>query len=63
MPAPRKKDEIVALAALVIAKDASGADVYIYQGSAVPEGIPAAEVKRLTDEGFVGTIADEQDDK
>lgn len=39
--------------ALVIAKDETGADTYLYFGVEVPKSIPAAEVKRLVDGGFI----------
>lgn len=36
-------------APLVIAKDPSGRDVYVYQGSPLPEGLAEGEAKRLAD--------------
>lgn len=39
----------VVTAPLVIAKDAAGQDVYLYQGATVPASIPASEVERLSD--------------
>ena len=46
-------------AALVIAKRADGSDVYVYQGSPLPNGLADGEEKRLTDDGLVA--AAEQD--
>lgn len=43
----------VVTAPLVIASDAEGRHVYLYEGQPVPAGIPAAEVKRLVEGGFL----------
>lgn len=40
-------------AALVVATDGEGRHRYLYQGAVVPSDIPAAEVERLADEGFI----------
>lgn len=41
---------------LVIARDEAGRDVYLYQGTAVPNGIPAAELERLSADGFIEAV-------
>lgn len=42
---------------LVIASDEAGAHVYLYQGQPVPSSIPADEVLRLADGGFIEELA------
>jgi hypothetical protein len=45
----------VVTAPLVIVKNEDGSDRYLYQGAVVPEHIKGAELKRLKDEGMVGS--------
>lgn len=40
-------------APLVIAKRADGSDVYLYQGTPLPDGLADGEEKRLVDAGLV----------
>lgn len=49
----------IVTAALVIARNGDGQDVYVYQGLPLPAQINAAERKRLVDEGFVEVVADD----
>ncbi len=41
---------------LVIARDASGRHVYLYQGAQVPDGLVDGEVERLAEGGFVAEV-------
>lgn len=40
--------------ALAVMTDANGRSRYVYQGSPVPDDIPAAEVERLAELGLIG---------
>lgn len=42
--------------ALVIARAEDGSDVYLYRGAPVPSHVPAKEVARLVEGGFVEEI-------
>lgn len=41
---------------LAIVTDSTGQPRYLYQGAALPEGIPDVEVERLTDAGLVSKV-------
>lgn len=56
---PARKEHVVT-SALVIAKDESGQQVYLYQGSTVPSSIPTVEIHRLVDAGYL-TAVDESE--
>ncbi len=49
-------DNYTAIIPLVIAKDETGRDVYIYQDFPVPENVTAASIKRLLDEKFIAKV-------
>lgn len=55
----------VVTAPLVIAKRADGSDVYLYEGTPLPDGLKEGEAKRLKDAGLVGSPESEDsgDDK
>lgn len=44
--------------ALVVATDSEGRHRYLYRDADVPADIPADEVKRLANEGFIGKLDD-----
>lgn len=48
----------IAITPLVIARDSEGRHVYLYDGQPVPANVPAAEVKRLVDGGFLAAAED-----
>lgn len=48
----------VVTAPLVIVKNEDGSDRYLYQGALVPEHIKGDTLKRLKDEGMVGSDKD-----
>lgn len=43
-------------APLVIAKKQDGSDLYLYEGAVLPDFVPEADVKRLSDLGFVDKV-------
>lgn len=43
----------IVTAPLVVASDADGRHVYVYQGSPVPAGVTEAEIARLVEGSFV----------
>ena len=45
----------VVTAPLVIVKDDQGRDLYLYQGSEVPDVVSAENIKRLKDDGMIAT--------
>jgi len=45
----------VAIAPLVIARDESGHDIYIYGGQPVPDNVTKDEIARLEDGGFIAS--------
>lgn len=49
--------------ALVIAKAEDKSDVYLYRGAPVPSHIPAAEVARLVEGGFVEEVKAAEPDR
>lgn len=49
-------DSYTAVAPLVIAKDESGRDVYIYQDFPVPGNVTEDSIARLLDEGFIAKV-------
>lgn len=42
-------------APLIIAINDEGSQVYVYQGQPIPGNIPAGEIKRLSEEGFIAS--------
>lgn len=51
----------IVTSALVIAKAEDKSDVYLYRGAQVPAHIPAKEIARLVEGGFVEEIKAEAD--
>ena len=49
----------VAKAPLVLARDDEGRFVYIYKGGTVPGNVSEEEVKRLEEDGFIGSPDDD----
>jgi predicted transcriptional regulator len=47
---------------LVITKKEDGSDLYLYQGSEVPDFVSADEIKRLVDIGLVDKVTKAQAD-
>lgn len=47
----------IVTAPLVITKKEDGSDLYLYQGAALPSFAKTAEIKRLSDEGFIAKVA------
>ena len=50
------KKQYVAKAALVIAKDEQDRDIYIYEGSPVPDNVTKESVERLLAEDFIAAV-------
>jgi hypothetical protein len=48
----------VVTAPLVIVKNEDGSDRYLYQGAVVPEHVKGDALKRLKDDGLVGSESD-----
>lgn len=46
--------DLVALSPLVIVHDTEGKDMYLYEGTSVPESADEADVERLIDLGMIG---------
>lgn len=46
----------VGTAPLTVVRTASGSAAYVYAGDPVPSGVPAADIKRLSSEGYIEAV-------
>lgn len=52
----RLMTQYIAVTPLVIARDETGRDVYVYNGQPVPGNVSDESVERLVEDGFIAAI-------